>query len=331
MKSFGCVFASVVDLGNLEAAMDRAALGKRQRGPVVRFVENAGMELAALREELASGSYQPRPLAHFRIRDPKPRLISCADFRDRVVHHAVCSAIVPVIERRLISDNFACRVGKGSHRAVVRARGFSRRFQFWLRTDIRHYYETIDHEILLEKLWGLFREPAMRRLLEIVVRQPVSGFASGKGLPIGSLTSQWFANLYLDEVDHWLKEDRQVPGYVRYMDDLALWSDSKEFLFAIAGDLEDRLRNALGVEMKREVTVIAPTSEGMPFLGYRVFPGLLRERGTRVRRRHRLLRQREAEFSRGAISEEKLQNCVRSMDGPRQFLGFGEPLARRAR
>lgn len=328
MKSVGGLFTRVVGTENLRAATQRAAAGKRHRGPVARFLAHAESELALLREELIAGTYRPRPLAQFRILDPKPRLISCADFRDRVVHHAVCAHIVPVIEHRLIDDNFACRVGKGSHRAVLRARGFARRFGFWLRTDVRHYYETIDHDTLMARLFALFREPALRRLLETLVRQPLAGSTPGKGLPIGSLTSQWFANLYLDVVDHWLKEDRQVPGYVRYMDDVALWSDSKDFLFALASDLESRLRTELFIEMKREATILAPCSEGMPFLGYRIFPGLIRERPTRVRRRRRLLRQREAECRRGDISEAQLQASARSMNGPRRFLGFGEPLIR---
>jgi hypothetical protein len=331
MKSVGGLFDRIAALENLHAAMNRAARGKRSRGPVARFLADPERQLATLRVELIAGVYRPRPLEQFRIFDPKPRLISCADFRDRVVHHALCAHVAPVIERRLIADNYACRTGLGSHRAVLRAGEFARSFGFWLRTDIRHYYETIDHDILLEQLRCLFREPALRHLLEIVVRQPLAGCAPGKGLPIGSLTSQWFANLYLDGVDHWLKEERRLPGYVRYMDDLALWSNSKDFLFAVANDLEERVRAKLKVELKREATLLAPTSEGMPFLGYRIFPSLIREKAARVRRRHRLLRQREAQWESGEISEIQLQASARSMDGPRRFLGFGQPLVMPAR
>ncbi len=326
MKSFGGLFERIVRFETLDAAMHRAARGKRDRAPIARFLSDAARELAQLRDEVLCGSYQPRPLTQFRIRDPKPRLISCADFRDRVLHHAVCAQIAPIIERRFIHGNCACRVGKGSHRAVLQAHKYARRFKFWLRTDIRHYYETIDHDVLVDKLGRLFREPALRHLLQVLVRQPVDGARRGKGLPIGSLTSQWFANLYLDEVDHWIQEERRAPACLRYMDDLAVWSDSKEFLFALAADLEDRLRTRLRVELKREATLVAPCSEGMPFLGYRICPGLIRERAPRVRRRHALLRRRETEFARGEITEETLQACVRSMDGPRRFLGYGEPL-----
>jgi hypothetical protein len=328
MKSAGGLFERIASPENLAAALRRAARGKLHRGPVSRFAADADRELAALREELLSGAYRPRPFAQFGILDPKPRLISCADFRDRVVHHAVCAHVAPVIERRLIADNFACREGKGSHRAVLRAQVFARRFGYWLRTDVRHYYDTIEHGVLLELLERLFREPRLRDLLEVIVRNGAAGHAPGKGLPIGSLTSQWFANLYLDGVDHWIAEARRPGAYVRYMDDLAVWSDSKAGLQALADDLEEKMACELGLEMKREATQVAPSTEGMPFLGYRVFPGLVREKGARVRRRRTLLAAREAECAAGLIGERQLQDCARAMDGPRRFLGFGAPLAK---
>lgn len=326
MRSHGGLFERIVDPATLAGAMAEAARGKRDRGGVARFLAHAEMELDGLRQELLGGTYRPRPFVQFGILDPKPRTISCADFRDRVVHHAVCAVVAPCIERRLIADNYACRVGKGSHRALLRAREFARCHRWFLKTDIRRYYDSIDHGILLAKLSRLCREERLFRLFEIIVRQPLPGQMPGKGLPIGSLTSQWFANLYLDEADHWLKEVRRVPGYIRYMDDLACWSDSKDELFALAADLEALVAERLGVHLKQERTSVGPCAEGMPFLGWRVYPGLLRQQGDRLRLRRRKLREREAQFRRGEISAERLQDCVRSLNGPRVFLGFGEPL-----
>lgn len=330
MKSVGSLFGQIVAPENLEAAMHRATRGKAGGGPVVRFLADAKAEIERLRWELVIGTYEPGPVAQFSILDPKPRLISCAEFRDRVVHHALCEHVAPVIERRLLDENYACRVGKGSHRAVLRAQEFARRHRFWLRTDIRHYYETIDHDRLLGLVCRMFRERALVELIERIVRQPIAGGRKGKGLPIGSLTSQWFANLYLDETDHWIKEPKRASGYMRYMDDMAVWADDKDSLFALAADIDARLRDRLRVELKREATMVGPVSEGMPFLGYRVFPGMIREKGTRVRRRRRLLREREGQCARGEITGRQLQDAARSMDGPRRFLGFGEPLERRA-
>lgn len=328
MKSFGGCFEAVMATPNLEAAMRRAARGKRERAAVQQFMVNSELELARLQEELRDGSYCPRPYRQFRILDPKPRLISCADFRDRVVHHAICAQIAPAIERRLIADNYACRAGKGSHRAILRARDFAQRYRFFLRVDVRRYYDSIDHAILLGRLERVFRERRLLDLLDRVIRHPLPGQSPGKGLPIGSLTSQWLANFYLDECDHWLKEERGVPGYVRYMDDMAVWANDKDTLQALALDLDDRLQQRLAVTLKREATLVAPCSEGMPFLGWRVYPKILRQRASRLRRRRHLLVRREAQYASGDITEAQLQACVRAMDGPRRFFGSGEPLVR---
>jgi hypothetical protein len=326
MKSYGGLLAQIVDPTNLDAALDRAAAGKRDRVPVQRLLAERAVEIPRLAEELATGNYRPRPYRQFAICDPKPRRISCADIRDRVVHHALCAILAPLIERRLIADNYACREGKGSHRALLRAQGLARRHGWWLKTDIRRYYDSIDHAVLLGKLEALCRESALRRLLAVIVEHPIPGQAPGKGLPIGNLTSQWFANLYLDEIDHWIKEERRIPGYIRYMDDLALWADDKDSLFALAADLRPRLAERLGLELKEPRTLIAPVSEGMPFLGWRVYPGLLRQQGRRLRRQRRLLARREAQYLAGEIDAGKLQDCVRALAGPRRFLGYGEPL-----
>jgi len=328
MKSHGSLFARVCAPDELEAAMLRAARGKRSRPLVQAFLADAERELASLRAELLGGAYQPRPYTQFRVMDPKPRRISCADFRDRVVHHAVCAAIGPAIDRRLVADNFACRAGKGSHRALLRARHFARRHRFFLKTDIRRYYDSIDHRILLAAVGRLFRERPLVELIERIVRHPVPGQSSGKGLPIGNLTSQWLANLYLDPIDHWLKEERRAPGYVRYMDDLAVWADSKDFLWELVAGLDERLRVRLGLELKREATVVAPCSEGVPLLGWRIYPNLLRVQGARLRRTRRLLRRREEECAAGIIAEAELQAAARSMAAPRAFLGGGPRLAR---
>lgn len=328
MKTFGGIFDQIVSIENLHCALRKAARGKHARTSVSAFLAQAEANIKELSEEIANGDYRPRPFRQFRILDPKPRLISCADFRDRVVHHAICNHLAPLIDRRLIYHNYACRKGKGSHRAVLVAQQNARKHGYWLRTDIRHYYENIGHDILLKQLTRMFREDRLLHLLEIVVRRSPQGGQPGKGLPIGSLTSQWLANLHLNEIDHWLIRHRSVNAYIRYMDDFALWSDSKEKLHEAAIDLSDRLAGGLGLCLKDQCTIVAPTSEGMPFLGYRIFPGMIREKRQRLRRRRRLYRQRERQCEAGIIDMTTLQESVRAMDGPRRFFGFGEPLCK---
>lgn len=324
MKSYGGLFQRIVARDTIEAAADRAARGKRGRGPVARFLADRERNIDQLQNELSGGTYRPRPYTQFGILDPKPRRISCADFRDRVVHHAVCAVLAPLIDRRLIADNYACRVGKGSHRALLRAQALARRHPWCLKTDIRRYYDTVDHGVLLARLNALCREAALQELLRVIVEHPFPGQAAGKGLPIGNLTSQCFANLYLDQLDHWIKEVRHIPGYVRYMDDIACWTDDKDTLFALAADMRAFLAERLCLQLKEERTLVAPVSAGMPFLGWRVYPGLLRQQGKRLRRRRRPLMRREAAFRRGEISGEQLQDTVRALSGPRRFFGCGE-------
>ena len=200
MKSVGALFARVCDPENLRAAMERAARGKADRPGVMRFLANADSELPALEDDLRNGTYAPAGYDQFRILDPKPRRISCAPFRDRVVHHAVCGVIAPAIERRLIADSFACRQGKGTHRAVLRAQHFARRFGYFCKLDVAQFFDSVDHGVLLRLLTRLFREQRLLSLLGRIIQHPFPGQRPGAGLPIGNLTSQWFANLYLEVI-----------------------------------------------------------------------------------------------------------------------------------
>ena len=322
MKSHGKVWANVVAAENLHAAALRAARGKRHRAPVARFLDDAEREVERLRTELIDGTYVPRAYMQFRVRDPKPRTISCADFRDRVVHQALCAAIGPVIERRMVPHSFACRVGKGAHRAVLDAERFCRRYLYFLKLDIRKFFESVDHAALLGVLGRLFRERNLLLLLETIVRHPVPGNAPGKGIPIGNLTSQWFANLYLDAMDHLVVEQWRVCGYVRYMDDMVLWADEKPFLWQAKARIGEWLAAERQLCFKEASVRVCPCTEGLPFLGLRVYPNRLRLQRGRFLRLRRLVRRRERECLRGEISPVELVDVVRAATGVPAFWGL---------
>ena len=313
MKSFGGLWSQICDLETLRNAMNRAARGKRHRGPVIRFFEDAENQLKMLQSELLSGSYRPAPFSQFKIRDPKPRMISCAVFRDRIVHHATCCVIGPLLERSFIADSYACRVGKGSHSAVLRAQQFARENSYFAKLDIRRYFDSVDHDCLLTPLFSRFREKPLRKLLELIVRFPLTGQMPGKGVPIGNLTSQWFANFYLDAADHLIKEQWGVRGYVRYMDDLLLFDQTREKLEEIISNLGLWLKVERGLEIKIERLRLARCMEGIPFLGWRLFPGFLWLQHGRFHRCRRLIKKREREFAEGAIDEKSLAASVRAI------------------
>lgn len=289
---------------------------------MARFLERAEEELDDLWRELQEERYQPRPFTQFRIRDPKPRTISCADFRDRVVHHALCDVCGPLIERRFIADSFACRVGKGAHRAVVRAQTFSRRHRYFLKADIKSFYDSVDVETAVALVSRLFRERPVRWLWAAILRHPFPGQLPGKGLPIGSLTSQWTANLYLDGLDHRIQEEWRMPGYVRYMDDFAVWCDDKDSLWRLRDRIEAWLAAERGLTLKEAVTRVAPAGEGLPFLGLRIFPGCLRlQRGRRLRLA-RLVRVREKAYEAGELDAAGLVASFRAANGILEYFGL---------
>jgi RNA-directed DNA polymerase len=193
----------VVLFANLHEAARRASLGKRKRPDVAAFLMNVESELVSLRRELESGEYRTGPYREFLVHEAKPRLISAAPFRDRVVHHALTQVLEPIFERRFSKDSYACRVGMGTHKALDRAKWAAARFPYVLKCDVRKYFASIDHQIL-------------KLLLEKVVKcRPTaihyfpgddlfSPFERRHGLPLGNQTSQFLANVYLNPLDQYV-------------------------------------------------------------------------------------------------------------------------------
>ena len=315
MKRHGHLFEQVVEYGNLLAAAHRARRGKRDRIAVARFVFDLEPNLLRLQEELRSGSYRMRPYRTFVIREPKRRRICAADFRDRVVHHALCAVLDPIFDGCLIDDTFACRRGKGTHAAVRRLQQFSRRFRYVLMCDVRRYFETVDHEVLRALCRRKLKDRALLSLLDRIIDHPLPGAEPGKGVPIGNLTSQYFANVYLGELDHFVKERLRLPGYLRYMDDFAAFGDSKSELQRGLAAIREFLHATLRLEPREERTLLASVTQGVPFLGFRVFPGVVRLDGGKLARMRRRVRQREAAYRLGGIDEEELAQSVRGMLG----------------
>ena len=273
--------------------------------------------MTRLREELLNDSYRPGPYRHFLVRDGKPRLISAAPFRDRVVHHAVCQVLELLWERRFIPDTYACRPPKGTHAAADRYQEFSRRAPYALQCDIRKYFPSIDHTILWEEI---ARVVADRRVLALVLL--ILGthgdegllWPSGKGLPLGNQTSQLFANVYLDRFDPWMKETLRRRFYVRYVDDFVVLGESPKEHWEVRDVARERLKD-LTLTLHSIKQRIFPAGEGCNFVGYRIFPThrLLRRRsGCRFRRR---LRGMARAFARGTLSPMDVRSRVASWVG----------------
>lgn len=265
-----------------------------------------GANLAALRAELLRGDVAVGAYRYFMVRDPKPRCICAASFRERVLHHAIMNVCEAEFERVAIHDSYACRSGKGTHAAVRRARYFASRHAYCVKLDIRKYFDSIDHAALMDLLERRFKDSAVLRLFARIVASYET--APGKGLPIGNLTSQHFANHYLGALDHHVKETLGVRGYLRYMDDFLLWTDSRGEARRLLHEVRAFLREELRLELKPPQ--LRPAVAGLDFLGFRVHPdhvGLSRRSRRRV---HDKLHRAWTRHQRGVWSEAELAQHV---------------------
>jgi hypothetical protein len=304
MKRTGNLFERIVERDNLRLAFLKALRGKRDRRDAQRFAQRLDQNLEEMAEQLRAGSFPLGRYQQFIIHDPKERIITGPCFAERVLHHGIMNVCEPILDRWLIDDTFACRTGRGRVAALQRAQSFARRFPYFLKLDVRKYFDSIPHDRLLGRLARRFEDPRLLGLLGGIVRAFRGSL--GRGLPIGSLTSQHFANCYLGGLDRLIKEELRIRGYVRYMDDLALWSDARSCLRSTLATVEAYLRDELGLEPKPS-PYLNRTAHGMDFLGCRLYRHhLALSRPSRRRFRQKLTRL-ERSFAAGFIDAAQLQ------------------------
>lgn len=316
MKRVGNLYPRIADFGNLYLAFRKAFKGAKRSGETLAFYFNMEWELLALRKELAERSYAPGGYRYFNVYDPKERTIAVAPFRDRVVHHAIVNVLEPIYESRFIFDSYATRKDKGTHRAVLRAQEFLRKHQWYLKADIQQYFASVNIDIMASILGRKIKDKDTMRLLRLILD---CGGNGSQGLPIGNLTSQFLANVYLDPFDHFVKETLQVKQYIRYMDDLVIFSDDRQKLKDLRGELSAYLKDELELSLKEKSVIINQRSNGLSFLGTRVFPKLIRIKRENLTRSMRRYRHQEREFQAGKIDEETLCQSVQSIVGHMSF------------
>lgn len=303
------LYPRIADYMLLYRSAKKAGGGVRNKYPAQEFFFHLEAALFQLREELLSGSYEPGEMHTFTIHDPKERNITVAPFRDRVVHHAVVSVLEPYYEPSFIYDSYACRKGKGTHRAVRRLQRFLRKNKWYLKSDVEHFFETVDLDVLLSMLEKKFSDARLLSLLEKIF------YAHKKelGLPIGNLTSQFFANVYLDRLDHFVKQELRVKPYVRYMDDFVLLENNKEKLKIARRQITEYCRDELCLRIKERATFINQRLNGVSFLGVRVFPDIIRVQRQKMRLSLQRLYHTEWLYERGAVDEAALYQSAQSI------------------
>ena len=310
---------------NLLLAYRKAAKGKRGHPNVAAFECRLEDNLLSLQEELQAFTYRPGEYTSFYIHEPKRRLISAAPFRDRVVHHALCNLIEPIFERLFIPDSYANRIGKGTHRALDRLQNFARRYPYVLLCDLQQFFPSIDHALLRAELSRRVTDFGILWLIDRILESGVGVLSEvyqmvyfpgddlfakrrPRGLPIGNLTSQFWANVYLNPFDHFVKRELGCKAYLRYVDDFALFADNKDMLWEWRQSIERRLaRLRLTLHPGAHPR---PVTEGIPFLGFVVYAEkrrLKRRKGVHYRRRLRALLKA---YQQGEISLEEVTASV---------------------
>lgn len=303
MKRQGNLYLKITEPDNLRTAYLKAVRGKRSRYEVRAFSSELEKNLALLRHQLLNGEPEIGRYRFFTVRDPKKREICAASFPERVLHHAVMNICEPMFERYAIYDTYACRKGKGQQKAVLRAQQFCRRNEWYLKLDIRKYFDSVNHSLLLSLLGRLFREHRLLDLYASIFK--TYSTQPGKGLPIGNLISQHCANLYLGVLDHWLKDTLGSKAYVRYMDDFLLLHQSRSYLKKLLVDVQHFLAAELDLELKNNIQ-LNRTGLGIPFLGYRVFSSKILLGRDSKKRFIRKFKKYEVKYRNGDWSEQEL-------------------------
>jgi RNA-directed DNA polymerase len=326
-KSFNNLFPQIARFENLHAAWEAARRGKRRRPDVAAFERHLESNLLSLERQLHAGSYRPGRYRSFYIREPKRRKISAAPFRDRVVHHALVRVIEPIFEARFSNASYACRVGKGTHAAANHAQALLRQHSYVLKADVAQFFPSIDHGVLDGML---ARHIACRRTLDLCRRIMTSGdgiltseytlrffpgddlFAAQRprGLPIGNLTSQFWANVYLNRVDTLIQRELRLP-HVRYCDDLLIFADATPPLHAALAALH-ACAAQLRLTLHPKKTRIYAADEGVEFVGYRLFRDHRRLRRGNVRLFVRRLRRQQHAYRTGRLPADRLRASIRS-------------------
>lgn len=332
MKTYNKLYEKLCSKENLISAFKKARKGKSSKNYVIHFESNLDKNINVLQKQLKLKTYYPSKLKKFVIRDPKTRTIHSSIFRDRIVHHAIINIINPIYEERFIYDSFASRKNKGTHLAVKRFEYFINKVSsngrkikkpfnnnsitgYVLKADIKHFFDTIDHKILINILRKKIKDEDLIDLIKIVL----DNFEDrGKGVPLGNYTSQFLANVYLNNLDYFVKHRLKAEYYIRYVDDFVILHKDKKVLEEFKDKIGKYLKN-LRLELHKDKSEIHALRNGITFLGYRIFYHykLLRKRN--IRHFRNKLNKKIELYRLGLIEKEKLESFLQGWNGYSNF------------
>lgn len=317
-KTYINLWTKIISWENIYNAYLEARKGKRYRDEVLKFTNNLEENLINIQNHLYWKTWRPGKWREFIVYEPKARFIQAPQFKDRVVHHALVRNIEPLYEKKFIYDSHACRVGKGTHLAVLRTQKYLKKaYSKWgkiyvLKADIKKYFPSVRHDILTGILKRTIRDKNVLWLCKTIIKKCGNG---KRGIPVGALTSQLFANIYLDQLDHFIKDDLGIKYYVRYMDDWVIIEQNKKRLWDILEQAACFLSNKLELALNPK-TKIFPVKQGVDFCGYRIWTTHILPRKRNTKRARRRFRKLAKLYSEDKISLIKINQCVMS------FLGY---------
>ena len=315
MKRYGNLYQKIYEFDNLHKSYLLARRNKRYKKNILEFSINLEENLIQIQNELIWRKYKTGEYREFYIYEPKKRLIKALDFKDRVVQHAINNIIEPIFENIFIYDSYACRKNRGIHIGVARLTEFLRKSDkydkkiFVLKSDIKSYFSSIDHQILLRLIEKKIKCKDTLNLLQNIINS--NGY---KGVPIGNLTSQLFANIYLNQLDHFVKENLEIKWYIRYMDDFIILHQEKDILRDILKEINIYLNNQLKLELNKK-TSIFPAKHGIDFLGYRIWKTHRLLRKSNIIKFKRTLNKFKKLYKDKKISFDRINSTIQSWIG----------------
>jgi RNA-directed DNA polymerase len=325
MRVYTNLFEKIISLSNIFVSWEEFKSDKRKKADVQEFEFKLESNLFSLYRDLKGKRYVHYPYSGFYIYDPKVRHVHKASVRDRILHHAVFRILNPLYDKTFIANSFSCRIGKGTHKGVLAVermiRRESRNFTrpcFALKCDVRKFFDSINHRTLLNILSRKITDQDTMRLLDEVVESYTASQADlfdRQGLPIGNLTSQLFANVYMNEFDQFVKHKLKIINYARYTDDFVIVSSDRVYLENILELIKDFLDKKLQLSLHPNKISIRACHQGVDFLGYVALPCHRRVRTRTKRRIFRKLKERVTMFRRGLISDNTLSQSLQSYLG----------------